>query len=76
MKDTKIIKKRKLKKGVESFLTTIMGVWFFWVSTTVDTMDAPLKEIKSYLIITSILTIMALVSVVLITKYGTLFEEE
>lgn len=76
MKDTKVIKKRKLKKGVESFLTTIMGVWFFWVSTTVDTMDAPMKEIKSYLIITSILTIMALVSVVLITKYGTLFEEE
>ena len=47
-------KKRVLKKGVEKVFSTIVAIWFFWIMTTIDTIDNPFNEIKSYLIITGI----------------------
>lgn len=69
-------KKRVLKKWVEKVLSFILGTWFTWICTTIDTLDYPFKEIKGYLIFTSVLTILALLSFYLLGKYGTLFEEE
>lgn len=68
-------KKRVLKKGVEKVLSTIVAIWFFWIMTTIDTIDNPFNEIKSYLIITGILTILALFSFTMLMKYSNLFED-
>lgn len=68
-------KKRVLKKGVEKVLSTILAIWFFWIMTTIDTIDNPFNEIKSYLIITGILTILALFSFTMLIKYSNLFED-
>lgn len=63
-------KKRVLKKGVEKVFSTIVAIWFFWIMTTIDTIDNPFNEIKSYLIITGILTILALFSFIMLMKYS------
>lgn len=68
-------KKRVLKKGVEKVFSTIVAIWFFWIMTTIDTIDNPFNEIKSYLIITGILTILALFSFFMLMKYSNLFED-
>lgn len=68
-------KKRVLKKGVEKVFSTIVAIWFFWIITTIDTIDNPFNEIKSYLIITGILTILALFSFTMLMKYSNLFED-
>jgi hypothetical protein len=68
-------KKRVLKKGVEKVFSTIVAIWFFWIMTTIDTIDNPFNEIKSYLIITGILTILALFSFTMLMKYSNLFED-
>lgn len=68
-------KKRVLKKGVEKVLSTILAIWFFWIMTTIDTIDNPFNEIKSYLIITGILTILAMFSFFMLMKYSNLFED-
>ena len=68
-------KKRVLKKGVEKVFSTIVTIWFFWIMTTIDTIDNPFNEIKSYLIITGILTILALFSFIMLMKYSNLFED-
>ena len=68
-------KKRVLKKGVEKVFSTIGAIWFSWIMTTIDTIDNPCNEIKSYLIITGILTILALFSFIMLMKYSNLFED-
>lgn len=68
-------KKRVLKKGVEKVFSTIVAIWFFWIMTTIDTIDNPFNEIKSYLIITGILTILALFGFIMLMKYSNLFED-
>lgn len=68
-------KKRVLKKGVEKVFSTIVAIWFFWIMTTIDTIDNPFNQIKSYLIITGILTILALFSFTMLMKYSNLFED-
>ena len=68
-------KKRVLKKGVEKVFSTIVAIWFFWIMTTIDTIDNPFNEIKSYLIITGILTILAFFSFFMLMKYSNLFED-
>lgn len=68
-------KKRVLKKGVEKVFSTIVAIWFFWIMITIDTIDNPFNEIKSYLIITGILTILALFSFIMLMKYSNLFED-
>lgn len=68
-------KKRVLKKGVEKVFSTIVAIWFFWIMTTIDIIDNPFNEIKSYLIITGILTILALFSFTMLMKYSNLFED-
>ena len=68
-------KKRVLKKGVEKVFSTIVAILFFWIMTTIDTIDNPINEIKSYLIITGILTILALFSFIMLMKYSNLFED-
>ena len=42
-------KKRVLKKGVEKVFSTIVAIWFFWIMTTIDTIDNPFNEIKCIL---------------------------
>lgn len=69
-------KKRVLKKWVEKVLSFILGIWFTWITTTIDTIDQPFNEIKGYLVFTTILTILALLSFYLLGKYTNLFEEE
>ena len=73
MKETR--KKRVLKKGIEKVLSFILGGWVVWVCTTIDTIDLPFKEIKMYLVFTSIFTILALVSFYLLLKYSNIFED-
>lgn len=68
-------KKRVLKKGVQKVLSFILGIWFTWICTTIDTLDYPFKEIKGYLIFTSILTLFAILSFYLLLKYSNLFED-
>ncbi len=69
-------KKRVLKKWVEKVLSFILGVWFTWVCTTIETLESPFNEIKGYIIFTSILTLLALLSFYLLGKYTNIFEEE
>ena len=68
-------KKRVLKKGVEKVFSTIVAIWFFWIMTTIDTIDNTFNQIKSYLIITGILTILDLFSFIMLMKYSNLFED-
>lgn len=73
MKETR--KKRVLKNGVQKVLSFILGSWFVWVCTTIDTIDLPFKEIKMYLVFTTIFTILALISFYLLLKYSNIFED-
>ena len=73
MKETK--KKRVLKSWVQKVLGFILGSWFVWICTTIDTIDLPFNKIKGYLIFTSILTILSLVSFYLLFKYSNIFED-
>lgn len=73
MKETR--KKRVLKNGVQKVLSFILGSWVVWVCTTIDTIDLPFKEIKMYLVFTTILTILAIVSFYLLLKYSNIFED-
>ena len=68
-------KKRVLKKGVEKVFSTIVSIWFFLILSTIDTIYNLFNEIKSYLIITGILTILALFSFIMLMKYSNLFED-
>jgi hypothetical protein len=43
--------------------------------TTLDTLNTPLNEIKGYVVLTSILTIMAMFSFYMLSKYSNLFED-
>jgi hypothetical protein len=68
-------KKRILKKGVQKVLSTIIAIWFFWIMTTIDTIDMPFNEIKGYLVLTSILTILSIFSFIMLSKYSNIFED-
>lgn len=68
-------KKRVLKKGVQKILSYILGIWFFWICTTIDTLDCPFNQIKGYLVFTSILTFFALISFILLFNYSNVFED-
>lgn len=69
-------KKRVLKGWVQKVLSFILGAWFVWVCTTIDTIDCPFNQIKGYLVFTSVLTLLAILSFYLLLKYTNLFEEE
>ena len=73
MKETK--KKRVLKSWVQKVLSFILGSWFVWICTTIDTIDLPFSQIKGYLVFTSILSILALISFYLLLKYSNIFED-
>ena len=73
MKESK--KKRVLKSWVQKVLGFILGSWFVWVCTTIDTIDLPFNQIKGYLVFTTILTILAFVSFYLLLKYASIFED-
>ena len=73
MKETK--KKRILKSWVQKVLSFILGSWSVWICTTIDTIDLPFDKIKGYLIFTSILTILSVVSFYLLFKYSNIFED-
>ena len=73
MKETK--KKRMLKSWVQKVLSFILGSLFVWICTTIDTIDLPFNQIKGYLVFTSILSILALISFYLLLKYSNIFED-
>ena len=73
MKETK--KKRVLKSWVQKVLSFILGSWSVWICTTIDTIDLRFDKIKGYLIFTSILTILSVVSFYLLFKYSKIFED-
>lgn len=67
-------KKRVLKTWFKKVLSFILGSWFIWICTTIDTISMPLNQIKGYLLFTSIFTIFALFSFYLLFKYTNIFE--
>ena len=73
MKESK--KKRVLKKLGQKVLSFVLGSGLFGLCTTIDTIDMPFNQIKGYLVFTSILTILALLSFYLLLKYSNIFED-
>lgn len=66
----KKMKKKVLKKGAQSTLEKIVGCYLAWVVLTIGTLEKSFKEIKPYIIITLIFTLISLVSMYLLKKYG------
>lgn len=64
------MKKKVLKKGVQSTLEKIVYYYLAWVVLTIGTLEKSFKEIKLYIIITLIFTLISLVSMYLLKKYG------
>lgn len=64
------MKKKVLKKGVQSTLERIACCYLAWVVLTIGTLEKSFKEIKLYIIITLIFTLISLVSMYLLKKYG------
>lgn len=69
-------KKRVLKKGVQKVLGFNVGFGLCWFCTTIDTIDLPFNQIKGYLVASSIILLLMVVSMYLLMKYTNLFEEE
>jgi hypothetical protein len=69
-------KKRVLKSWVQKGLSAIVGFGLCWFCTTIDTIDLPFNQIKGYLVASSIILLLMVVSMYLLMKYTNLFEEE
>ncbi len=69
------MKKRYLKKGIEKALTYYLLFYITYLSCTIETIELPFNQIISYIILTSIFSLIALLSFILLLKYGRMFEE-
>lgn len=70
------VKKLKLKKKVEKTFIGVGVISFMLVIMSIDTLNKPFKENLPYLIFLAILIACMYVSYKVVSKYGTLFEEE
>lgn len=69
-------KKRVLKKGIEKICLTISTIYIMFILFTIDTLSQPINDIIQYIVLLTILSIIAFPCMYLLVKYTNLFEEE
>lgn len=73
---TKKKNNRKTFKGwVQTLLSGIIALTIVWVGSTIETLERPLNECKTYLLITLVLIVLSVISGLLLSKYGKKVEE-
>lgn len=64
------MKKKTLKKGVQKTLERLIGVYLVFILVTINTLERPLEEVKTYIIILIVSSIISFISIHLLVKYG------
>lgn len=72
--------KRYLKGVFETFISNIMIIKVMFILFTIETLNQPLNQIISYIVLISILGLTIIIDIIILSKYGrnfkSLFDEE